>query len=320
MNKMWIDIEDLSNQKYELGYIVESPNGKLRGYEFKINDLDELIKIFKDFNINEVLFFDGNDGNYIFNNIKDLAKQDEFAKNIFFKNVGLDYKVYLEGSKLQMAKNGDLAKAFGINVNFNRLHTPLYDIQLTYCAHHNFNIDNDSTRKDKIFDSFFVLTNKFDTLWKVLKKFNVPRQFVDVQIVKPTNPKTVYFVELKERSYEDKYLVFTDTISRVEKQIDINKDTIPEIIEIFEHNLTIFTDAQQQSNLSRHVWEIMYMNFETRKLNSSAFTIVKKLYIFMSINISRFKLAIDGTFDIDTIVEKLGSEITIDRLKQINKL
>ncbi len=320
MNKMWIDIEDLSNQKYELGYIVESPNGKLRGYEFKIDDLNELIKIFKDFSISEVLFFDGNDGNYIFNNIKDLAKDDEFCKKIFFRNVGLDYKVYLEGSKLQMAKNADLARAFGINVNFDKLHTPLYDIQLTYCAHHNFSIDNESVRKDRIFDSFFVLTNKFDTLWKVLKKFNVPRQFVEVQIVKPTNPQNVYFVELVERTYEDRYVIFTNSVTKQVKQIDINKDTIPEIIDIFEKNITIFTDATQQSNLSRHVWETMYMNFETRKLNTSAFSIVKKLYIFMSVNISRFKLAIDGPFDIDTVIEKLGSELTIDHLKKINKL
>ncbi len=317
MGKLWIDIEDLNN-KYEIGFIFEK-NKTLKGYEFEVNEIFDIVDVLKDFNPSEVFFFDGNDTNYIFNNLINACKEDDKAKDIYFKNVGLDYKIYLEGSKLQMTKNADIARAFGINIDFAKLHRPLYDIQLTYCAHHNFMIDDEHTKKDKIFDSFFTLTNKFDILWKVLKKFNVPRQFVNVKIVKPSNPEDVYFVELKERSYEDKYLVFTKINDLQTTEMNINKENIANVVNFFKTNFTVFVDSQQQSNLSRHIWETQYMDFNTRKLNSESFAIIKDLHIFMSLNISRFKLAMDS-FNFDTIKEKLGPELTLDHLKKINNI
>lgn len=318
MARMWIDIEDLTNE-YELGFIIEE-NLMLIGYEYKVTNLDDIVDVIDKYQISEILYFDGNDSNYLFNRLMEVCNSNDKTKNIFFKNVGIDYKLYLEGSKLQLAKNADLARAFGINLEFNALHHPLYDIQLTYCAHHNFNIYDEEAKKNKIFDSFFVLTNKFDILWKVLKKFNVPRQFVDVEIVKPVNPQKVYFIELKERSYEDKYIVLTNSnnLSDV-MSIDITKDNINEIIRLFSSNFMIFTDAQQQSNLSRHIWEVQYLNFQTRKLNANAMAIRKKLYIFMAVNISRFKLAMPG-FEFKSIIEKLGNELTLTNLKNINNL
>lgn len=318
MTRVWLDIEDLPNNEYQVGFLVEN-NNIVQGYEFFINDLKDVVKIIDFHHAKEVYYFDGNDSNYIFTNVIDLCQANEKTKNVYFKNVGLDYKVYLEGSKLQMTKNSDIAKAFGINVNFSRLHQPLYDIQLTYCSHHNFCIEDEQVKKDKIFNSFFVLTNKFDILWKVLKKFNVPRQFVNVKIVKPINPKNVYFVELKERSLNDKYLLLIDVVTNEHKEIDIKKHNVLDIVRLFEENFMIFTDALQHSNLSRHLWEIQYMNFETRKLNSESFSIIKDLYIFMCINISRFKLAIND-FDYDKVREKLGTEITLEHLKEINKI
>lgn len=317
MGKLWIDIEDLNN-KYEIGFIFEK-NKTLKGYEFEVNEIFDIVDVLKDFNPSEVFFFDGNDTNYIFNNLINACKEDDKAKDIYFRNVGLDYKIYLEGSKLQMTKNADIARAFGINIDFSKLHRPLYDIQLTYCAHHNFKIDDEHTKKDKIFDSFFTLTNKFDILWKVLKKFNVPRQFVNVKIVKPNNPEDVYFVELKERSYEDKYLVFTKISDLQTTEMNINKENIANVVNFFKTNFTVFVDSQQQSNLSRHIWETQYMDFNTRKLNSESFAIIKDLHIFMSLNISRFKLAMDS-FNFDTIKEKLGPELTLDHLKKINNI
>ncbi len=306
MNKLWIDIEEYLNSKYHIGYlIVDNEHQEIRGCETVLGPNDNIDYIIIENNIDEIYIFNENDSSYL---------KNKLLKNINCRivNVSDKYHHLLKGTNLQLTKNVDIARAAGINVNYDRLHNPLYDIQLSYCAYHNFKISSVDKQQDMLYDSFFVFTSKFNMFWSLIKSKDVSIRDIDLKIIRPIEYKSRYFLDCSNLNNNEVSFIDYDTNEKT--TIHLSRNTIQKLIEMFYQNIIIYVDSGSQKELSLRVWTILYE--DNKRQNDKSFK--TPLYIFLGINLARFKTRLQKEYSIDKLKQLLDNELSIENIKRIN--
>ncbi len=307
MNKLWIDIEEYFNCKYHLGYlIIDKQKNEIRGYEKIIGADDNIDDIILNNNISEIYIFNENDSLYL---------KNKLFKNTNCKiiNVSEKYTNLLEGTKLQLTKNMDIAKASGININYDRLHNPLYDVQLSYCTYHNFKISSVDLQQDMLYDSFFALTGKFNILWSLMKTKDINLKNVDLRIIQPKKLEKRYFLDASMIMQNEVTLIDYDTNEKI--VYNLTRNNIPKFVEAMQENIIIFLEAKDQKELSFRIWTIMYED-NKRSYNHNNF--ITPLFVFLGINLARFKIRLKELYTIEYIKDFLENELSIENIKRIN--
>lgn len=307
MNKLWIDVEEYFNSKYHIGYlIVDYDKQEIRGCEVVIGPNDNIDYVIENNNIDEIYIFNENDSSYL---------RNKLLKNVNCRivNVSDKYKNLLKGTKLQLTKNVDIARAAGIRINYNRLHNPLYDIQLSYCAFHNFKISSIEKQQDMIYDSFFAFTSKYTMFWSLLKSHDVRPCDIDLKIIEPKIYKSRYFLDCSNLLKNEVHFIDFETEDRI--IFHLSRNTIPKLAQFFEENIVIFLESNDQKNLSLRIWTILH---EDNKRHNNDKKFKTPLYILLGVNLSRFKIRLVDNYSIPNLKRILETELSIENLKRIN--
>lgn len=163
--KMWIDIEqkfdDSGRQTniYKIGFIITDDSFETifeqeTNFEDEIPMKEILLKIIEEYKIKHLYHYAGIDGEIILNILKQNNNEIEFndiSKIIFMS---------------QTPKNLEFAKANNIKVEYEKLHSPLYDIKITLEAYRNYLKVNDEDKKNIIENSYFQLSPNFRDMHK----------------------------------------------------------------------------------------------------------------------------------------------------------
>lgn len=307
MNKLWIDVEEYLNSKYHIGYLViDNDKQEIRGCEVVIGPNDNIDHIINDNNIDEIYIFNENDSSYLKNKLLRNT-------NCRIVNISEKYGNLLKGTNLQLTKNVDIARAAGIKINYNRLHNPLYDIQLSYCAFHNFKISTIDKQQDMLYDSFFVFTSKFSMFWSLIKSKDIRVNDIDLRIVQPKDYTNRYFLDCTNLSKNEVTLI--DFITDEKLVFHLSRNTIPKFVKMFEDNVIIYLEARDQKDLSLRLWTILY---EDNKRHAKDDNFKTPLYILFGVNLARFKIRLSDNYSIANLKRILESELSLENLKRVN--
>jgi len=211
--KMWIDIEQKLEtsggqiDSYKIGFIITDDSWKTiveqeTNFENAGIIKEILLKTIETYKIKHIHHYAGSDEKIILNILttnKYEIKFIDISKEIF---------------ENQIPKNLEFAKASNVKVEYEKLHSPLYDIQITLKAYINYLKANDDDDKKYIIEnSFFQLSPNFRDIHKpVLKNeliFSVVNNCSDLWITNQEELKENTIIFINYSTWEKKSIALT---------------------------------------------------------------------------------------------------------------
>lgn len=214
--KMWVDIErklDASGKQmnvYKIGFIITDDSFEMifeqeTDFEDEILMKEILVKIIEEYKIKHMYHYAGIDGEIILNILKQDNNEIEFndISKIIFEN--------------PFPKNLEFAKSSNVKVEYEKLHSPLYDIQITLEAYRNYINANDDYKKSIVENSNFQLSPNFRDIHKPLLKnewvFSDKNNCSDLWIINQEELKDNQIVFINYSTWEKKSI----TLSSIDK-------------------------------------------------------------------------------------------------------
>ncbi len=258
--KMWIDIEEKLDDKgiqidlMQFGIIITDNDEIKFKWESDFEQLailkEKLLEIIEQYNVNEIFHYGGKEQTLI--SSEKLAK-----KTINFINIQ-------DKISFEKIKNYIFAKMLEIEIDYSKLHSPLYDIELSYESYYKYLKFDEETRKSFISNANFQLTMNF----RDIHKEKVNYSFINNNII---NNNNFWLINQELLETKDNQIVFINYMNWEQKKFDLN--SYKEIIGFYKENIVISVYGVKQQN---KISELLY------KIHSD------KFYAFETINIAKY--------------------------------
>ena len=249
--KMWTDIKEKLDEKgiqtnqTKLGVIITDLNNQKiyeEEYDFpeKTNMQEKINSLIQKYKINEVLYYGSR------NNILPKLLHTSIQSKIFSKNNEVRKEV--------------LAHSLKIDVDYNKLNTPLHDIQMIF----------------KSYCKYLELTEQEKKDIQDFAQFELTKNLIDIH-----KPKANFvFINSKANSIDNFWLI---------NQENIDQELI--LINYLTWNKKVFKVTEWQEIINFYEQNIVISIYAFKKLNKISEIIYKhhqdKFYVFESINVAR---------------------------------